>query len=142
MPKNSKKDSSGDVFDSFLENLKIQPKKKPAPKPISRIMPSPESTTPSPIENKVEVSAMSDELKKTMRMLEDIKQEELAADAAETLKEDIPTEIDESLLKRITCPFCNRSIPLRKFEFLSQGYSDTCPQCGSMILPDHVADQL
>ncbi|MHA1144747.1 MAG: hypothetical protein ACTSRW_08435 [Candidatus Helarchaeota archaeon] len=155
IPKDKQVSPSDPVYDSFLENLQRRPKKRKSSKELlfseSEAKPVEPISPPSTIdsiedddfeEGETGEGGMSEELLKTMKMLEEIKQENLASESSTTLKEDIPLEIDESILKKITCPFCQRSIPLRKLEFLQQGYSDYCPYCHEMILPDQVADQL
>lgn len=91
---------------------------------------------PDKIEEEGEVS---EDLLRISSILKGIKEEEIAY-KEEELKS-IPEIPDTKTLGiHVECPHCGRKILLDKLEFLKQGYSDYCPYCELMLLPNILPD--
>lgn len=86
------------------------------------------------VTDKLEEEDVSEDLLKMSEILQGIKEDEIA----ERLEEKPPMDIPENVILgiQIECPHCARRILLDKLEFLKQGYSDYCPHCNLMLLPN------
>ncbi|MHA1378907.1 MAG: hypothetical protein ACTSRG_11045 [Candidatus Helarchaeota archaeon] len=125
-----------------VKPIQFSPIKKPQTKPIPKITTSssasqkkiPEIESDILISDEINDEDASDDLLKMNEILKGIKEDEIA----ERLEEQKPIDIPENSIIGITveCPHCGKKILLDRLEFLKQGYSDYCPSCNLMLLPD------
>ncbi len=78
---------------------------------------------------------VSEDLLKMSSILKEIKEEEIANRVEEQKALEIPDE-RQIIGIQIECPNCGRNILLDRTEFLKYGYSDYCPHCNLMVLPN------
>ena len=83
----------------------------------------------------IEGEEVSEDLLKMSSILKEIKEEEIASRIEEQKVLDIPDEA-QIIGIQVECPNCGRNILLDRTEFLKYGYSDYCPHCNLMVLPN------
>ncbi len=100
------------------------PAKEQAPEVESEIL----------VDEVMEGEDVSEDLMKMSSILKEIKEEEIADRVEEKPTEEIPDKVILGI--QIECPHCGRKILLDRLEYLKYGYSDYCPHCNLMILPN------
>ena len=125
-----------------VKPIQFSPTNKP--KPIGFIRPSAKTQKPTikeEVESEILISKdsldeeASEDLVKMQEILQGIKEDEIAEREEETKVIDIPDE-KQIIGIQVECPHCGRKILLDQLEFLKQGYSDYCPKCNLMLLPN------
>ncbi|NVM03817.1 MAG: hypothetical protein HWN67_15915 [Candidatus Helarchaeota archaeon] len=115
---------------------------KPQPKPIKITSPPKPSTLDQEsdiVTEELEGEDVSEDLLKMSSILKEIKEEEIAGRIEEQEAMDIPDE-KQIIGIQVECPNCGRRILLDRTEFLKYGYSDYCPHCNLMVLPNVLPD--
>ncbi|MFX0134483.1 MAG: hypothetical protein ACFFDN_12660 [Candidatus Hodarchaeota archaeon] len=107
---------------------------KPQPKPAPEKPPSPDQESEIVAEDLVGED-VSEDLLKMSSILKEIKEEEIASRIEEQKIIDIPDE-KQIIGIQVECPNCGKKILLDRTEFLKYGYSDYCPHCNLMVLPN------
>jgi hypothetical protein len=111
---------------------------KPQPKPAKIISPEKPSTVDQEsdiVTEELEGEDVSEDLLKMSSILKEIKEEEIASRVEEQEVLEIPDE-RQIIGIQVECPNCSKKILLDRTEFLKFGYSDYCPHCNLMVLPN------
>ena len=87
------------------------------------------------VTEEIEGEDVSEDLLKMSSILKEIKEEEVASRIEEQKVLDIPDE-KQIIGIQVECPNCGKKILLDRTEFLKYGYSDYCPHCNLMVLPN------